>query len=115
MTTSSMRRIWIPQAVVIVMLAWAFHRLNPYGYYVLLRLVCCALFIFLTSQAFKRGKQDWTWIFGVLAVIYNPIIYFRLGRDVWSFINAVTIAVALASIFVLKPKEKEGVKMIEPS
>ena len=51
-----MKTRWIPQAVVSGMLLWALIPGNPYGYYVLLRWVCCALFGYLAFQA-HAGKE----------------------------------------------------------
>lgn len=101
-----MKRIWIPQTIAIVMLLWALNPENPYGYYVLLRVVCCAVFGFLTFQALAQDKQGWAWTLGVTAVVYNPFIRVHLNREIWSAVNIATIIVALASIVVLK-SEKE--------
>lgn len=104
-----MRRIWIPQTVAILMLLWAFNPGNPYGYYILLRWVCCAVFAFLTFQAISHGKQGWAWILGTIAAVYNPILRVHLNREIWSAVNIVTIIVVLVSIFALKSKsERKG-------
>ena len=99
-----MRRIFIPQIVVSAMLLWALNPDNPYGYYMLLRWICCGVFSYLAVQAFSQGKIGWVWILGVVALIYNP--FFRAGftRDFWALVNVATIVVATASIFALKHK-----------
>lgn len=97
-----MRRIWIPQVVTSAMLLWALNPNNPYGYYILLRWVCCAAFAYLAIQALAQKKHDWTWILGVIAAIYNPLIRVHLTREIWSVANVATIVVAVASIFVLR-------------
>lgn len=97
-----MKKIWIPQAIIILMLLWALNPLNPYGYYVLLRWVCCAVFVYLAIQAWEREKQGWVWILGVTAAIYNPILRIHSTREMWSIVNLVTIGLAVASISVLK-------------
>jgi len=93
---------------------------NPYGYYVLLRWVCCGVFAFATVRAAARNQQGWGWILGITAAIYNPIVRVHLTRTMWPVVNVVAIAIALASIFTLKaekhgqptpkppPPEKEG-------
>jgi hypothetical protein len=104
-----MKRAWIPQAVVIVMLLWALNPENPYGYYILLRVVCCGVFGFLTVQALTQDKKRWAWTLGITAVIYNPVIRVHLNREIWSVVNVATIIVAVASIIVLKSeKAKTG-------
>lgn len=97
-----MKRIWIPQLVVSGMLLWALNPDNPYGYYVLLRWVCCATFAFLAFQASAGKQQGWVWVLGATAAIYNPIIPIHLTREIWSAINVVTIGMAVASVFALK-------------
>ena len=97
-----MKRIWIPQAIVTPFILWAFYPDNPYGYYILLRWICCAVFAFLAIQALTLKKQGWVWILGVTAVIYNPLIPIHLDREIWSVINLLTVGIAIVSIFVLK-------------
>jgi len=95
------KRIWQPQAVVSVMLLWALYPGNPYGYYTLLRLVCCGIFAYLAVQAIILKMQGWTWVLGITAVVYNPIIPIHLTRGIWSVVNIVTIGIAVVSIFAI--------------
>ncbi|MEW6620151.1 MAG: DUF6804 family protein [bacterium] len=99
-----MKRIWIPQVISSAMLLWALNPENPYGYYILLRWVCCAIFAYLAIQSLAQEKQGVVWVLGVTAVIYNPIIRVHLTREIWSVVNVATIVVAMVSIFVLKVK-----------
>jgi hypothetical protein len=98
-----MKRTWIPQTVAVLMLLWALNPGNPYGYYVLLRWVCCGVFIFLATQAVAFGVQSWAWTYGIMAGVYNPILRIHLNREIWSVVNVVTIIVAVVSVFALKP------------
>jgi hypothetical protein len=91
----------VPQLLACLMLLWALKPHNPYGYFILLRWVCCAVFAGLAFQAFARDKQGWGWVLGITAVIYNPIIRVHLTREQWSIINVLTIGIAVASIFAL--------------
>lgn len=97
-----MKRIYIPQIIACLMLLWALNPDNPYGYYILLRVVCFAAFVYLTLQAVDQGQQGWAWVLGVTAVVYNPIIRIHLTREIWSVINIATIGIAIGSICVLK-------------
>jgi hypothetical protein len=103
-----MKRIWVPQVLMSVMLLWALYPDNPYGYYILLRWVCCASFAFLAVYACAIEKQGWAWPLGISALVYQPLIPWHLTREIWSVINVVTIAVAMASIFVLKSRGEES-------
>ena len=96
------RRIWIPQLEASLMLLWALSPENPYGYYILLRWVCCGIFAYLATKAYAGRRQGWAWILGMTAALYNPIIRVYLTREIWSAVNVVTIGIALASVFFLK-------------
>ena len=84
------------------MLLIALNPSNPYGYYILLRWVCCGSFTYLTVKALDQDKKNWAWALGITAFIYNPIISIHLNREIWSVINLITIIVAIASIFSIK-------------
>ena len=101
-----MKKIWILQAIATAMLLWALNPENPYGYYILLRWVCCAIFAYLAIQAIAQEKQGWVWVLGVTAVVYNPIFRIHLTREIWSVINIASIIVAIASIFILRVEIK---------
>jgi len=94
--------VWVPQLIATIALLWAFNSENPYGYYVFLRVICCSVFAYLTVQAFRKSNERWTWVLGVTAFIYNPIFQIHLTRDIWFFINIVTIGIAVASIFCVR-------------
>jgi hypothetical protein len=100
-----MKTIWIPQTLAGVMLLWALKPDNPYGYYILLRWVCCGVFAYLAFQALEQEKQEWVWILGIIALIYNPIFRVHLNRELWSIINIATIGVAVVSIFTLRKRQ----------
>ena len=87
------------------MLLWALNPENPYGYYIMLRWVCCAVFAYLSFEAFAKEKKEWVWVLGVTAAIYNPVVPIHLTREIWSIVNVVTIIITVASIFVLKSNQ----------
>jgi lipoprotein signal peptidase len=115
MAVSNLKRIFVPQIVVCLMLLWAMNPRNPYGYYVVLRLVCCAAFAYLAVQAVDQEKKGWAWLLGVTAVVYNPIMPIHLTREIWSVVNIATIAVAIGSICILRRKvESRNERRIKP-
>jgi len=63
----------------------------PYGYYVLLRLLVCAVCAYLAVQENYAGRTGWTWVLGGVAVLYNPIFRIHLDREFWSVVNVATI------------------------
>jgi hypothetical protein len=102
-----MKKVWIPQVIASLMLLWALNPDNPYGYYILLRWICCGIFAYLASQAFEQKKQGWVWVLGITALFYNPFFRVHLNRELWSIINVVTIGIAVVSIFALKVKNEK--------
>jgi hypothetical protein len=88
------------------MLLWALNPENPYGYYILLRWVCCGIFAYLAFRGFEQGHQGWVWVLGITAVVYNPILRVHLTREIWSVVNVVTVGIASASVFALNRTRK---------
>lgn len=104
-----MKKIWVPQTIVGGMLLWALNPNNPYGYYILLRWVCCGVFAYLTFQTLEHEKQGWAWVLGITALVYNPVFRVPLGRELWVIVNVVTIGIAVVSIFAFKLKPSETI------
>ena len=103
-----MTRKWVPQLIACLMLLWALNPENPYGYYTLLRWVCCGVFAYLAVQAFQQRREGWVWVLGITAALYNPVSPVHLTREIWSVVNVVTIGVAAASIFVTPLRSEEA-------
>ena len=73
----------------------------PYGYYFLSRLVVCGCAIYYAVQFSGQSHATLVWIFGFLAVLYNPIIPIHLGtKGLWIIVNVITVGV----FFVNKDK-----------
>ena len=89
-------------AIMIVMLGIALLPIRWYGYYILLKFVVCGGCAFLAANAYDDGRKHLVWFMGGLAVLYNPIIRFPLGRELWMVINILTIIVLIAAMRLLK-------------
>ena len=98
---TGLKRIWVPQTIAVIMLIGAFNPQNPYGYYVLLRWVCCAVFIYLALKALELEKEAWVWVLGIVAIVYNPIFRIHLTRKIWCVLNIATIVIAMSSVFIV--------------
>jgi len=91
------------------MLIWALDD-HPYGYFTLLRFIVCVVAAYCTYAAYSQKNEQWTWTFGAIAVLFNPIIPFHLNRQIWSIIDVISAIVLLISIFFVKgekPKTPE--------
>lgn len=66
----------------------------PYGYYSLSRLVVCACAVYFAIASKSQNQDVFIWVFGALAVLYNPIIPVHLyEKEIWMVVNLVTAAV----------------------
>lgn len=106
-----MTRVWRPQLVVSVMLLWALYPENPYGYYVLLRIVSFGIFAYLAFLAYEARSTNLAWLLGFVAVVYNPVIRVHFPREIWSAVNVVTIGVAACSSLLL-PRRPAGRELV---
>ena len=88
-------------AVVLLLLALDKH---PYGYYKLLRWVVCGANVFAGFISMEQEKKTWVWVFGIIAVLFNPIIPFRLDRDTWHVIDLIVAVILGISTFIIRGK-----------
>ena len=79
---------------------------HPYGYYTLLRWVgTIALGLSALAQLEEKESLDfWTVLFGLGAIIMNPLIPIHLDRDTWAVIDIVLGGVLVVSGLVHKHK-----------
>jgi uncharacterized protein DUF6804 len=66
----------------------------PYGFYTLLRVILCLTAAVGFAAARRRDDLPWTWAYGALAVLYNPVLPVHLGaKGLWILVNAGTLVV----------------------
>lgn len=71
----------------------------PYGYYQLLRLVTTVAFGWAAYVAYDRKNETLPWAFGVIALLFNPLIPVHLPRELWMVIDAA------AGVFLLTQRK----------
>jgi len=74
----------------------------PYGFFTLLRFVVFASMAYIVWLAYEAKHEKWIWIFGLLAIIFNPFIPLYFGRDFWVVIDFIVAIFLVISIFVFK-------------
>jgi len=74
----------------------------PYGFFTLLRFVVFASSAYVAWMAYEAQKEKWVWIFGFLAVLFNPFIVIYLNRELWSVIDVIVGVFMIISVFTLK-------------
>jgi uncharacterized protein DUF6804 len=96
---------WLVAAVVLVFAVTGKH---PYSFYTLLRWICCVVFVYSAFTAHEKNRVAWTWIFGALAVLYNPIFHVHLDRSTWVTVNWLTVAAISVATAFFWPRDKES-------
>lgn len=86
--------VWFVPVVFLIIALLPF----PYGFYVFLRIVVCitAAILVYHEQRQRYRISFWVIVFGLMAVLFNPIIPVHLTREIWIPIN-----VASAAVFAL--------------
>lgn len=96
----------IARLLAVFFLLWA-QGPRPYGFYVLLRWVICAVATYTALEAHGRRKKGLAWIFGVMALIFNPFMPVYLGRATWGPIDLVAAILLGAGIPILRLSSKD--------
>ena len=97
----------IPSIIAAVMLLGALAEW-PYGYYQLLRFVVCGASVFVAFKAYEWQKIWAVWMFGFIALLFNPLIPIHLTREIWQPIDFVCAILFIVMTFVLKKSEENG-------
>ena len=98
--------ITIVKIIAIIMLFWALAD-NPYGYYQILRWVITGVTGYSAYLAYEQGKNTWTWILAITAILFNPIAPIHLDKETWSVLNIIAAAIIFTSIFKMKAVAKK--------
>jgi hypothetical protein len=94
---------WWLWLIPIVLLSVATARM-PYGYYTFTRIVVCGSAAFITYISWKESEnvisQLWAVVFGLIAVLFNPLVPIYLKRTTWFSID-IGIAIIFAVHLVI--------------
>ena len=74
------------------------------GYYKFLRWVVFATAIYtLYISYIKKGQMNLgVWLFGIIALLFNPIIPFYLGKSSWQITDVIIGVIFIISIFFVR-------------
>ena len=79
----------------------------PYGFYQIVRLAGLIGFAILAYQANQKGSKTEMFIYGFLALLFQPFFKIALGREIWNIVDVVVGIGLLISIF-MKYKERQS-------
>jgi len=73
----------------------------PYGYYRLLRIIVTISSLIFCFQFFEENKMKMVYLFGFIAILFNPLIPIFFNKEIWIVID---ILVGLLFLY-LKPND----------
>ena len=98
----------VPALVAMIMLFVAVADLQ-YGYYQILRWVVCGAAAYIAYIAYNWRKVWATWVFGFVALLFNPIIPVHLTKEIWQPIDVTCGRLFGASaLFLRESSQKMG-------
>jgi len=59
----------------------------PYGYYGFLRWAICGVAIVSAIQMHRMNRQGWVWIFGLIAILFNPLVPIHFEKSTWRIVD----------------------------
>ena len=97
----------IPAIVAAVMLFVALGRW-PDDYYQLLRFVTCCVSVYVAYTAYTWQKMWAVWLFGFIAVLFNPLAPIHFSRELWQYVDIICAVLFTIIVFILrKPAEEK--------
>ncbi len=97
----------IPALIAAAMLLGALAKW-PYGYYQLLRFVVCGVSVYTAFMAYGWQKIWAMWLFGFVALLFNPLIPIHLSRELWQPIDVICAILFIYAIATLKKPPGKG-------
>lgn len=77
----------------------------PYGYYQLVRFIALIGFSVLAYQANQQNRQTEMFIYGALALLFQPFLKIALGRELWNIVDVIVGVGLLVSLVKNKKNE----------
>jgi hypothetical protein len=72
----------------------------PYGFFTLLRFIVFSSSTYITWMAYVAQREKWAWVFGFLAVLFNPFIVIHLNREIWIVIDLIVGIFMIVSVLL---------------
>lgn len=70
----------------------------PYGYYQLMSFIALISFAVLAYQASQQSRQTEMFIYGALALLFQPFFKIALGRELWNIVDLIVGVGLLVSL-----------------
>jgi hypothetical protein len=73
----------------------------PYGYYTFTRIVVCGSAAFIAVAGWEASRF-WSVPFGIVAILFNPILPIYLHRGTWFYFDMGTAAIFAAHLIFVR-------------
>ena len=78
----------------------------PYGFYQFVRFVALIGFGILAYKANEENKNTEIFIYGGLALLFQPFFKIALGREIWNIVDVIAGIGLIASLFMNRTKSQ---------
>ena len=95
----------IPALIAAIMLVGALAKW-PYGYYQLLRFIVCGVAVYIAYTAYNWQKMWAVWLFGFIAVLFNPLAPIHFSGELWQYIDIICAVLFTVIAFILRKPGK---------
>ena len=96
--TKSQVADYVPGWICVFFLVIAASSSWPYFFYTLLRILVALSSVFLCYKSHVEKRVTWTWVFGGVALLFNPLIPMRMARADWETVNLIAAAIFFCHI-----------------
>lgn len=62
----------------------------------------------MTYLTINLKQIPWSWMFGIIALMFNPFVPLRIDRMTWTYVDAVVGVLMLISIFVVREERSKN-------
>ena len=106
MLTKTMK--WVSIVILLPAVFWQ----ASAGYHLALQLVVTAGALLVAWEGYRSEKQVWAIGFVAIAVLFNPFQPLTFSREMFLWLNLISVATFLASLVVLKTKPRASMPSI---
>ena len=81
----------------------------PYDYYQFIRFLALIGFSILAYLSSIKKNQIMVFIFGALALLFQPFLKISIGRDLWNIVDIVTGLFLIISLFLTEKNTQKKI------
>ncbi len=104
------KKIFLLSLISLCLLVIAVFPIPEYNFFILLRWIITFAAVYITYVSYKSKKMYWSWVMGIVALVFNPIRTFHFEKETWAVIDivvAVLFGVTIL-IFMIDKKDELG-------